>query len=149
MMKKNDRYFIVSLFSLAVSLFLLPLSLYLLPGVWFGWSYHIPAFIINGSSWLQDNFGLSEPIASWWMLGGLFVASLVFAGLAYLSSTQFHEEIKPTANPLLKDEDERVKPLKQDRRELVFLVIKIVLIMMLVYLIAEMMQWAIAVSPAT
>ena len=87
MMEKNDRYFIVSLFSLAVSLFLLPLSLYLLPGVWFGWSYHIPAFIINGSSWLQDNFGLSEPIASWWMLGGLFVASLVFAGLAYLWPT--------------------------------------------------------------
>lgn len=149
MMKKNDRYFIVSLFSLAVSLFLLPLLLYLLPGVWLGWNYHTPEFIINGNDWLQDNLGLSEQGASWWELGVLFLSSLVFSGLAYWSSTQFHEDIKPMVNSLLTDDDERVKPLKQDRRELFFLVIKIVLIMMLVYLVANMMQWAIAVSPVT
>ncbi|OGV46453.1 MAG: hypothetical protein A3F46_07730 [Legionellales bacterium RIFCSPHIGHO2_12_FULL_42_9] len=148
-MGKDDKYFIVGLLSLALSLFLMPLSLFLLPQACFGWNYHIPDFVINWNNWLQDAFALSEQDAEWWVVGGLFVLSLVFAGIAYYTSTRPQYQIKPklTSEHLPMD-NHHLKPVRQDRRETVFLVIKIVVIMMLVYLIAQLMQWAIAVSPA-
>lgn len=146
MMEKNDRYFIMSLISLAASLFLLPLALYLLPNAWFGWSYHLPDFILSSNDWLQDNFSLNDQAASWVVFGVILVLSLLFAGLAYFAATRPNADMKHILTSTSED-DAAVKPVKQDRRQLVFLIIKVAAIMILAYFIAQMMQWAIAVSP--
>ena len=146
-MENNDKYFILGLVSLAVTLFLLPLALYILPAVWFGWTYHLPDFILSWSNGIQTSFGLAEKSAAWWLFGTMFIVSLLFAFLAYFTTTRVN--IKPKVVYQSGENDRTKKSAKYDPRETVFLVIKIIVIVGLVFFIAEMMQWVMALTPST
>jgi hypothetical protein len=148
-MGQNDRYFIIGLMALAVSLFLFPLSLYILPQVWFGWTYHIPDFILSLSNWLQDNLEFKEGEASWFIFYSFFFTACIFAGIAYVASARANANMKKNVVRLpFDDAEKRIKQVRQDRRDSTFLVIKMIGIGILVFVVAEIMQWAIAIAPS-
>lgn len=148
MMEQNDRYFFLSLASLAVSLFFFPLALYILPQAFFGWAYHTPDFILNMNEYFQGLFGITLEAATSVVFYCLFFLALIFAGIAYFAATHTRHDLKKTLTHETVDERQvRLKQAKQNRRQMIFLVIKIILILMLVFFVAEIVQWAISISP--
>lgn len=147
-MERNDKFFLLSLVSLAASLFLFPLALYLLPQAWLGWNYHIPDFLLNFNDYLQASFGLTHEKASWAIFYLLFLSGLIFSGLAYYAAIHTRIDVKKSLPHESTNEAEvRLKQAKQNNREIFVLVIKIFFISLLVFSMAEIVQWAISVSP--
>jgi len=148
-MEHNDKFFLLGLVSLAVSLFLFPLALYILPEAYFGWTYHVPDFILNFNEYLQDSFGMTRNSASWTVFYFIFLIAVVFANVAYFAAIRTRHDIKKQIPHEQIDEAAvRLKQANQNRRETIFLVIKLILIMVLVFSIAEVVQWVIAISPS-
>lgn len=148
-MEQNDRYFFLSLASLAVSLFLFPLALYLLPQAFLGWAYHTPDFILSMNDYLQASLGITHEAALTSIFYGVFFLALIFAGVAYFAATHTRQDLKKTiAHESVDERQVRLRQAKQNRQEMVFLLVKIVLILIVVFFIAEMVQWAVSISPA-
>jgi hypothetical protein len=149
MMERNDKFFLLGLVSLAVSLFLFPLAIYILPQAYFGWTYHIPDFISNFNEYLQDAFGMTRRSASWTVFYSIFLMAIVFANIAYFAAMRTRHDIKKSIPHENVDEAVvRLRQANQNRRETIFLVVKLVLIMVLVFSIAEIVQWVVAMSPS-
>ena len=144
-MDKNDKYFLVGLISLAITLFLLPFACYLLPSVLFGWTYHIPDFVFAWTDTLQDMFSLNSQQASWAVWGIFFVSAAFFAVIAYVTSTKIKDE-KPKISVRLSTDADEVMPVKKDTRENLFLAIKIIAIIVLMFLLAQGLQWVMSSS---
>src|SRR5690242_2113223 len=99
MMERNDKFFLLSLASLAISLFLVPVALYILPHTWLGWSYHIPDFIQNFNDYLQDALGVTSDNASWFTFYLLLLIGLIFAGIAYYAAMHTRLDFKKELPP--------------------------------------------------
>jgi hypothetical protein len=149
MMERNDKFFLLGLVSLAASLFFFPLAIYLFPQAYFGWTYHIPNFLSNFNVYLQDVFGMTLRSASWTVFYIVFLTAVVFANIAYLSAVRTRHDIKRIIPYEHVDEAVvRLKQANQNRRETIFLVIKLFFIMMLVFSVAKIVQWVVTISPS-
>jgi hypothetical protein len=119
-----------------------------MPAAWFGWVYHLPNFVYALHDWLQDILNINEAAASWVVVDLFFLLFLLFAWGTYYCSVKAKEGLRQATNVASGDEQAlRSFREKQERRETIFLVIKMVLIISFVFLIAELMHYAISITP--
>lgn len=119
-MEREDKFFLLSLLSLAVTLFLFPLALYLLPQAWLGWIYHTPDFVTTLNDYIQTSLGATQEASQWVVVNVLFVLSVVFAFVAYYAARQVRIDHKKRLPQEAVDEARvRLKQAKQKRREIV------------------------------
>ena len=153
MMKQEDVMYVVGLMLLAMGMLLLPLSLYILPAVWLDWVYHLPDFILSFKDYLVDHFNLTEKSSFGLIFYIFFGFSILFLAIAiYLSyciDVMLASPAVKKPEPLPEIEQSSlnvVKKTHKDRRESMLLMVKLLLIMVLVFMIADMMQWAVTFS---
>ena len=152
MMKHEDVMYVVGLMLLALGMLLLPLSLYILPAVWFNWAYHVPEFILSFRDYIMDHFDLSEKSSYWFIFYVFFSVSIIFLALAvYLSyciDVIFSSAAAKKSQPLQGMESGMnvFKRTPKDRRESMLLVVKLIFILFLVFMIADMMGMALSLS---
>jgi len=145
---QNDVYFILSLICLGLSVFFLPLTMYLFPAACFGWVYHLPNFAYSLHDWFQAVLGIDENSASWVVVYLFFLLFVLFSGCTYYFSVKAKEGLKQASTVALGDEHAlRSFRDKQERRETLLLVIKMILIISLVFVIAELVHYAISITP--
>lgn len=146
-MDREDKFFLLSLLSLAVSLFLFPLALYLLPQVWLGWIYHTPDFTGALSEYFQSSFGVTQEAAQWVVINLLFIFGIVSATVAYYAARQVRIDHKKRPGHEAVDEAVvRLKQTKHGLREVMTLLVKIAIIVFIVVIISNIMQWGMTVA---
>lgn len=146
-MKQEDRLFILGLISLVFSFFLLPFALYLFPAVWLGWEYRVPDFVVNGSLWLQVMFHTSYAKGFLWFFRFTFLLAVFFGVVAYLISkhiSKLQAEVDgEAADEISQSLSSRAKREGSDALGFIF---KLAFIIMLVFIGAYMIQWAISLT---
>lgn len=146
-MGREDKFFLLSLLSLAVSLFLFPMAIYLLPQVWLGWIYHTPDFVLSFSDYIQTVFGVTQENAQWALVYVLLGLGSIFAGIAYYSARQVRVDHKKSLpHEHVNEARLRLNRAKKNRREMIFLALKLTVIVGLVVIISQVVQWAMTVS---
>ncbi len=145
-MKREDQLFLLGLVSLLLSLFLFPFVVYLFPAVWLGWEYRIPDFVVNISLWIQLVFHTTYDKAFLWFFRLSFFSAIGFGVIAYKIShriSQLQAEIN-------KEEDEKAltfsMKVKESGSDSVIFFLKMVVIIGLVFVVSDMIQWAISFS---
>ncbi len=145
-MEREDKFFLLSLLSLAVSLFLFPLAIYLLPQVWLGWIYHTPDFVLSFSDYIQTVLGVTQEDAQWMFVYLLLGLGCAFACVAYFAARQVRiGHKKPLPHERVNVAKLRLKQAKENRREVVFLLLKLVIIIGLIVTISQIIQWAMTI----
>lgn len=150
-MKREDQLFLVGLVSLILSLFLFPYLAYLFPAVWLGWEYHIPSFTVDATLWIQTTFHTSYFIAFHWFFRCIMVLAVLFGAIAYFASHHI-SRLQLNADKLQQDARARTKlseKAKRGSKESVIFFLKMVFIITLVFIVADIIQWAISVTPKT
>lgn len=153
-MKHEDRLFILGLVSLIFSLFLFPFVAYLFPAVWLDWQYHMPDFVLNMTLLLQDTFHIAYALALRWILRLSFLAAVFFGVIAYIISHRINR-LQQAADEAIETETILPKPSKiakfrkQNNQESVLFFLKLVVIFMLVFIVSDVIQWAISFSSST
>lgn len=138
--QKNHKLFIVGIFSLLIGLSCLGFSLYMLPHLLFSWRYGSPEFIMFWKEWLQSDYGYTETIASKLIFVFLFGAAFIFLFIAYYSSSRLDRQI---LSKELEDTSGHVQPRNNNSREGLNLGLKILFIIILIFLVSALFQWAI------
>lgn len=144
-LKHIEVYHIVGILCLVAGLGLFTLSIYILPHLALGWHYVVPDFVSSWRNNLQESYQITEKGAAWFIFLGLFLLALFFSIIADIISNRvekkfFHlEEINFAS---------KTRQLPSHDRESNFLVLKIVLIILLVFVAAQFFQWIIS-TPST
>lgn len=145
-MDREDKFFLISLFSLALSLFLFPLALYLLPQVWLGWMYHTPDFAASFSNYFQASWGVTQEAARWIVINIFFVCGALCASVAYYAARQVRiDHRKRPAHEAVDEAEVRLKRAKPGLRELMSLFVKLAVIVFLVVIVSNLVQFSVGV----
>ncbi len=155
-MKYDDKMFFIGLLSLLCSLFLFPFAVYLFPAVWLGWEYQVPSFVVDTSIWIQTAFDVSYIVGFRWFFRIILVLAVGFGVVAYLiahhiSQMQAAEEKN---KEMMEGKREEVRPklstkAKQTSKESFRFFLKMVVIISLVFIVSDMIQWAVSLPTAT
>ncbi len=147
-MKHEDRLFLLGLVSLICSLFLFPFVAYLFPAVWLGWEYRMPDFVLNASLWIESTFHITYALAFLWFFRFVFLGAVIFGVIAYMIShhiSQLEFENDSTEEDIQLTSKISVKA-KQSSKEGVLFFLKMVVIITLVFIVSDVIQWAISLS---
>ena len=137
--QKNHVLYIIGLISLVASLSLLALTLYIIPHILFGWTYDVPSYVSIWKEWLRVKFSMNVSTASQLIALILFLITLLFAGIAYFTSNRMDNLIFSTEL----ENKEQLNRMKKSHREAVEIILKLLLIVLLVYMLAELFLWLI------
>lgn len=137
--QKNHKIFIIGLFSLLLSLSLFAFSFYVMPNLLFGWYYDVPLFVMNLVEWLQYSYNYSSGAASKLIFLVIFLSALFFAGVAYYCSNRID-------NQIYSSELQSQKKTKS-KRDGLRLALKILVISILVFIAATLLEWSIYTPP--
>lgn len=91
--QKNHKLFILGMLSLVISLGLFAFAVYILPNLLFGWVYDVPSFVTYLKGWLQSTHNFTDPSAGRFIFLCVFLAALIFAFIAYVSSNWIDNQI--------------------------------------------------------
>ena len=156
-MEREDKLFFLGLLSLIFSLFLFPFVAYLFPAVWLGWEYLIPDFVVDISLWIQTTFHITYLMAFHWFFRGVLFFAIFFGVVAYLIArhtthlqrtleAMHEEETSDTSNISDTSESERLENMKEGGKDSFKFFLKMVVIISLVFVVGNIMQWAISIS---
>ncbi len=138
----SHKHYIIGIVCLVISLGLFATSIYILPYLWFGWHYNMPEFILNWLNSLQSDYQFKSASASWLIFLGFFLPALIFAIVADIMSNRIDNEI----HGITPKKTVRQPQAPRDK-ESSSLALRIILIVILVFLAAELFQWAISTTP--
>ena len=124
-MKRDDKYFFTALISFILALVLLPIAFYMVPAAFFGWIYSFPDFMTRIVLFVQASFDLEYRTAVWWGVRVVGIPGFFFAALAYFCSSKLTRNIKINEYLHEKDDPDEVAKMKQDRRDFMFLFLKV------------------------
>ncbi len=137
--QKNHVLYIIGLLSLVASLSLLAFTLYILPYLVFGWRYDAPGFIHLWKELLRVRYHFSPSVASQIIGVPFFLLTLLFAFIANFASNRMDNEIYSTELTI----ENKEQNTKKSPNESIALVLKILLIIVLVFVGAELFHWLI------
>lgn len=143
--KHNHMSYIVGLCCLYISLGLFVFSLYLLPYLFFDWHYNVPDFIANFSASLEDNYEMSASGIAWVICLGLAFPAVLLFIVADVLSNKIDRKIygiKAEKKPKIEPPVEGVADAESKG-----LVLKIVIMIVVIFMVAEFFHWVIS-SPA-
>ncbi len=150
-MKREDQLFFIGLLSLLISLFLFPFVAYLFPVVWLGFEYRMPDFVLDIVLWIEGAFHLNYSLALRWFFRCIFLAAALFGFVAYRIA--HHISVLQAEADLTETEMKAVEKIsvkaKQSSKESVRFFLKMVVILSLVFIVSDVIQWAISLSLTT
>jgi len=145
-MKKEDKLFFSGLFFLTLTLFLFPFTAYLFPKAVLGWEYYIPDAIVSLVVRIHVILHISYELAFLYFMLFLFSLSLFTGLLAYLTAHKLSQmELQQETQD--KSPAPITKKVKQNSRESTSLVLKMIFFITLVFIVANVIQWAISSPP--
>ena len=137
--QRHHKLFIVGLVSLVMTLAFLGITLYMLPNLLFGLRYDTPEFFLFLNEWLQSQYGYTNTGASKIILLSLFIPTTFFMVVAYIFSNRIERQM---INSDVSSVDNPVK-FRKHGREGLYLALKILAIMIVVFIVASVLQWLI------
>lgn len=144
---QNHLSYIVGMCCLIISLGLFAFSLYLFPNLILGWRYSLPMFIEDFSLMLGDQYQLSKPMITWL----IFIALDLPAVLLFIVADILSNKIDAQIYGISKSDRSRPSQSVVDARksnavdeESKGLVFKIIMVIIVVFVVAEFFQWAIS-----
>ena len=140
--QKNHKLFILGIFSLLIALSLFAFSLYLLPNLLFGWRYDTPEFIMFWKEWLLSQYDYTEPVAARLIFLFFFGIAFIFGVIAYFSSNRIDNQIL-SKELKVPEEEESPDKTTQNTREGLSLGLRILFIILIIFIIGTLFQWAI------
>ncbi|MCR9192307.1 MAG: hypothetical protein NXI01_06555 [Gammaproteobacteria bacterium] len=139
--QQNHVFYIVGLICLILGLGLFAFGLYLSPYLFFDFQYNVPDFIYNFIMWLQGNYTTSKYGIAWLIFLLLILPAVILIVVADIISNKIDRKIfgistfkRPTPPT-----EEGIKS-KVESKGLVF---NIVMIIVVIFIIAEFFQWVI------
>ncbi|PJD90727.1 MAG: hypothetical protein CK424_08650 [Legionella sp.] len=145
-----DRYqqshfsYIAGVCCLFLSLGLFAFSLYLLPYLFFDWQYNVPQMITDFSAMLQSNYAMSTNGIAWVICLGLFLPAVILFIVADVLSNKIDKQIygmQPEKKPKTTSPIEG--PATTESKGLVF---KIVMMIVVIFIVAQFFHWVISSS---
>lgn len=130
--QQNHFAYISGLICLLTSIGLFAFSLFLLPYLFFNWQYNVPAFVIDFSTALQDHYSLSSSGVAWAICFLLNFPAVILFIIADVLSNRIDKKIygiQPARNASQPKETKMVESSK--------LVIKIVLLILIIFIVAQ------------
>jgi hypothetical protein len=150
-MAQEDKLFFLGLLSLIFSLFLFPFAVYLFPAVWLGWDYLSPDFVVDISLWIQTTFNLTYAMAFHWFFRSILFLAIFFGAVAYFlarRTTHLQRTLEAMEQGETPDasESEPLENIKEGASDSFKFFLKMVVIISLVFVVGNIMQWAISIS---
>ncbi len=142
---QNKVFFIVGIITLVLGLILFIISFYILPNLVFDWRYHIPVVISIFADYLQATYQLKSTAAGWLVFLGIFGTSIFLFIIADIISNKIDSEVYKdyyADNNLQAVKKNKYVGEEQDSKWLVF---KIILIIIIVFVASQVFQWAISI----
>lgn len=136
--QQSHTFFIIGLISLIIGLFGLSFSLYLFPSLILGVSYDIPGFIIDWKYWFVSDHSFSEKGAAWAVIMFIFSPSLIALLIADVCSNHIDNQIYHVEK----------RHVGNKGSAAVALFLKLLMLMVLVFIIARLLEWMIYIPPA-
>ena len=140
-MKREDRLFLMGLVALVCSLFLFPFVAYLFPAVWLGWKYSMPNFVLDTTLWIEVTFNTTYTMA---LLAAVFFGVTAYLIAHHMSQLQAKLDSTEEAPQMARSVSTQAK---QNSKEGVLFFLKMVVIIALVFIVSDVIQWAISFSP--
>lgn len=144
---QNHFSYIMGLCCLITSLGLFAFSLYLFPNLVFGWRYDIPEFIGDFMNMLSDDYHLSKNMITWLIFIALDLPAVLLFIIADILSNKIDAQIygikkTSTKHPTQSVVDARNPDASEEEPK--GLVFKIIMVIIVVFVVAEFFQWAIS-----
>jgi hypothetical protein len=146
---QNHVFYVVGLFCLVAGLGLLAFGLYIFPNLILGWRYSIPDFIMDFSGFFQDQYGMSAQRSSWIVSALLLLPALIFILIADVLSNKIDQKIygiSSSAKGRKLQQANRIQVGESGTKGLFF---TIVMIIVVVFIAAELIQWVISSTQNT
>ncbi len=137
----SPKVYIIGMVCMIVSMGLFGLGAYILPNVIFGLIYSIPDFIFDWTNLVQIAYGLNEKKAGWLVLAIIFLLGFLASIVTYAVSNRLDNEIYDIQTDKTDDED-----ISEKWKDTGPLILKIIFILVLVFTIAKLFQWAISIG---
>ena len=134
--QQNKVYYIIGMIFLVLSLFYFGVGLYVLPHVLFGIYYSIPPAVYERINYVQMTYDLTAKQASWLIVSLIFFFFFLCALVTYFTSNQIDNEIFGVKPEPVKE--------KKENKESDSLMLKIILIVVFVFIVTKLFQWAIS-----
>lgn len=134
--QQNKVYYIIGMIFLVLSLFYFGVGLYVLPHVLFGIYYSIPPAVYERINYVQMTYDLTAKQASWLIVSLIFFVGFLCALVTYFTSNQIDNEIFGVKPEPVKE--------KKENKESDSLMLKIILIVVFVFIVTKLFQWAIS-----
>lgn len=137
----SPKVYTIGLICMIISLALFGLGAYIFPNIVFGVSYQIPHYIFDWVSLIQNAYDLNEKQAGWLVLMVIFLLGLVASIITYAVSNRIENEIYEI-EPEKVDEHQE---LHHKPNESGPLILKIIFILGIIFLSAELFEWVIKI----
>jgi len=141
----SPKVYIIGMICMLISMVLFGLGAYILPKIAFNLVYNIPDFIYTWSNLIQIAYGLNEKKAGWLILTVIFLLGVIASIVTYAVSNRIENQIY-FIEPDKIDEHQVSGETGKEWRETGPLVLKILLILVLVFVISKLFQWAISIQ---
>lgn len=140
----NRTLFLIGIVCLILSLALILFSAFIFPFLLFGWIYDVPEFVIHWLHWFEDELRWSHNLSAWALFLIFFIPGIIAGIISYYSANRIDDEIYH-----MTPEQEEVKALKPKARNWASYIFgfKILFLIVLVFILAEIIAWLIHVEP--
>ncbi len=144
--QKHHAAYVIGLFCLLASIGLFALSLFLMPYLFFDWQYNVPDYVVYLNAKLQENYMLTQRTVAWGLCLILdFPAIILFLIADILSNkidNKIYEAQNITSGSIYNQNDHPGLP--NPNRDSARLIFKIILIIVFIFILAELFQVIIA-----
>ncbi|MCP0913277.1 MULTISPECIES: hypothetical protein [Legionella] len=148
---EKDRYqqshgwYITGMISLILSLVLFAFCFYLLPFLLFGFVYDVPEFILYLREFFEDKYQITTRAAGLIIFFIFFLLAALAAFAAYLASNRIENRIFN----IKQEGEEGSSRIRQEAKETASILSKIIIVVILIFIGAILLQWLIYVPAAT
>lgn len=132
-----QRHYLVGMLSLLLSLTLFAFSAYLIPYLFFGWHYHLPAFIQEWLQLLTAEYEITRKAAVWVVFLTFLTPAILFSLVSKWLSCYIERKIDGVYRVPFLDEPTPGPSQKP-------FVLKLLLMIVLVFVAARFFQWLIS-----
>jgi len=141
--QKHELVYITGFIFLILSLCLFALTAYIFPYLIFKWRYDVPEFIHYLNQWLQIKHHFSSVGAPWLVVISFLFLAVICALIAQRASNRMDNQIYGV------EEQKKSQParVREDTKETISLLLKIIIIVIAVFVGALLFQWIISTPP--
>jgi len=141
--EESHTYFIAGILALVGGLVLSSISVFIFPYLILGWHYKVFDFIVWIKHTLHLEYYWPESLVNWSIELFFLLCSMICIFVAYISSNHIENNIYHPEDVFAKERAE-ARSKRSVVRESVFLIIKFMLLVLIIYAVSLFFYWAIS-----